>query len=216
MKVASRPCEIVKFSNGYTKSGSSPVTIGTLTAKRTTRARWQSIVHCMENAMNRRRSLEPAAAPFIYLTLSSFARTSVSSLLTHSMPYPNRSSATKNPWHPPPLPLDHRSHSYPFIRRHLKKNTLKTLHDAVHTSCITQEITCPFECVTCPSPRGEHDGGTETRIPEGQPREQPTTLQLSNTRGLDTRAILLMQQNHHSYDSRKDKKKRKQTGQTKP
>lgn len=133
-----------------------------------------------------------------------------------TLPYPNRSSATKNPWHPPPLPLDHRSHSYPFIRRHLKKNTLKTLHDAVHTSCITQEITCPFECVTCPSPRGEHDGGTETRIPEGQPREQPTTLQLSNTRGLDTRAILLMQQNHHSYDSRKDKKKRKQTGQTKP
>lgn len=69
--------------------------IGTLTAKRTTRARWQSIVHCMENAMNRRRSLEPAAAPFIYLTLSSFARTSVSSLLTHSMPETNECTMLK-------------------------------------------------------------------------------------------------------------------------
>lgn len=40
----------------------------------------------MENAVNRRRSMEPAAAPFIYLTLSSSTWTSVSSLLTHSMP----------------------------------------------------------------------------------------------------------------------------------
>lgn len=81
--------------------------IGTLTAKRTTRARWQSIVHCMENAMNRRRSLEPAAAPFIYLTLSSFARTSVSSLLTHSMPETNECTMLK-------IRMFDRS-SYPFF-----------------------------------------------------------------------------------------------------
>lgn len=51
--------------------------------------------HCALHGKRDESSLEPAAAPFIYLTLSSFARTSVSSLLTHSMPETNECTMLK-------------------------------------------------------------------------------------------------------------------------